>query len=66
MSTRTTINYFRLCFITVFRFGIHRTVFNFLYLQAQNLRKNVTRVEEDNESLMLQLKKMATKAKSNF
>lgn len=34
------------------------------YLQAQNLRKKVSRIEDDNESLVLQLKKMATKARS--
>ncbi|KAJ0182614.1 hypothetical protein K1T71_001983 [Dendrolimus kikuchii] len=32
--------------------------------EANNLRKTASRVEEDNESLLLQLKKMATKAKS--
>ncbi|XP_065208048.1 early endosome antigen 1 [Planococcus citri] len=32
--------------------------------EAQNLRKKVSRVEDDNESLLMQLKKMATKAKS--
>lgn len=33
-------------------------------LQAQTLRKKASRVEDDNESLVLQLKKMATKARS--
>lgn len=37
-----------------------------LYLQAQNLRKKVSRIEDDNESLVLQLKKMATQARSTF
>ncbi|KAL1492930.1 hypothetical protein ABEB36_011094 [Hypothenemus hampei] len=32
--------------------------------EAENLRKKVSRVEEDNESLVLQLKKMATRARS--
>ncbi|XP_062524628.1 myosin-2 heavy chain [Bombyx mori] len=32
--------------------------------EANNLRKTAARVEEDNESLLLQLKKMATKARS--
>ncbi|KAG6452368.1 hypothetical protein O3G_MSEX007594 [Manduca sexta] len=32
--------------------------------EANNLRKTASRVEEDNESLLLQLKKMATKARS--
>ncbi|KAF2885000.1 hypothetical protein ILUMI_21174 [Ignelater luminosus] len=32
--------------------------------EAQNLRKKASRIEDDNESLVLQLKKMATKAKS--
>lgn len=32
-------------------------------LQAENLRKKATRVEDENESLMMQLKKMATKAR---
>ncbi|XP_049826815.1 interaptin-like isoform X4 [Aethina tumida] len=32
--------------------------------EAQNLRNKVSRVEDDNESLVLQLKKMATKARS--
>lgn len=35
-----------------------------LCLQAQTLRKKASRVEDDNESLVLQLKKMATKARS--
>ncbi|KAJ8736451.1 hypothetical protein PYW08_007107 [Mythimna loreyi] len=33
-------------------------------LAANNLRKTASRVEDDNESLLLQLKKMATKARS--
>ncbi|XP_063899630.1 golgin subfamily A member 4 isoform X2 [Helicoverpa armigera] len=32
--------------------------------EANNLRKTASRVEDDNESLLLQLKKMATKARS--
>ncbi|XP_025831501.1 myosin heavy chain, cardiac muscle isoform isoform X2 [Agrilus planipennis] len=32
--------------------------------EAQNLRKKVSRIEDDNESLVLQLKKMATKTKN--
>ncbi|KYB29625.1 hypothetical protein TcasGA2_TC013627 [Tribolium castaneum] len=32
--------------------------------EAQNLRKKVSRIEDDNESLVLQLKKMATRARS--
>lgn len=32
--------------------------------EAENLRKKVLRIEDENESLMLQLKKMATKARS--
>ncbi|KAK4872284.1 hypothetical protein RN001_016408 [Aquatica leii] len=32
--------------------------------EAQNFRKKASRIEDDNESLVLQLKKMATKAKS--
>ncbi|KAB0800537.1 hypothetical protein PPYR_06277 [Photinus pyralis] len=32
--------------------------------EAQNLRKKTSRIEDDNESLVLQLKKMATKAKN--
>ncbi|KAK9708527.1 Protein SOGA [Popillia japonica] len=32
--------------------------------EAQNLRKKASRIEDDNESLVLQLKKMATKARS--
>lgn len=38
--------------------------FFLLFLQAQNLRKKASRIEDDNESLVLQLKKMATKARS--
>lgn len=38
--------------------------FLLLFLQAQNLRKKASRIEDDNESLVLQLKKMATKARS--
>jgi hypothetical protein len=37
------------------RFGI---------FQAESLRKKSSRVEEENESLMMQVKKMATKARS--
>lgn len=37
-----------------------------VFFQAANLRKKAARVEEDNDSLALQLKKMATKAKSMF
>lgn len=36
----------------------------FFFSQAQNLRKKVSRIEDDNESLVLQLKKMATQARS--
>ncbi|KAJ8986272.1 hypothetical protein NQ317_009982, partial [Molorchus minor] len=36
----------------------------FLNFQAQTLRKKVSRIEDDNESLVLQLKKMATRARS--
>ncbi|XP_030748386.1 uncharacterized protein PFB0765w isoform X3 [Sitophilus oryzae] len=32
--------------------------------EAENLRKKVSRIEDDNESLVLQLKKMATRARS--
>lgn len=32
--------------------------------QADTMRKKGTRVEDENESLMMQLKKMATKARS--
>lgn len=32
--------------------------------EAENLRKKVLRIEDENESLMVQLKKMATKARS--
>jgi hypothetical protein len=32
--------------------------------QAESLRKKGSRIEEENESLMMQLKKMATKARS--
>lgn len=39
------------------------TVYTVLF-QAASLRKKATRVEEENDSLVLQLKKMATKAKS--
>lgn len=34
------------------------------YFQAQTLRKKISRVEDDNDSLAMQLKKMATKARS--
>ncbi|KAJ8939977.1 hypothetical protein NQ318_006159 [Aromia moschata] len=34
--------------------------------EAQTLRKKVSRIEDDNESLVLQLKKMATRARSTF
>lgn len=33
-------------------------------LQAENLRKKVARVEDENDSLMMQLKKMATRSRS--
>lgn len=36
----------------------------FFSFQAQNLRKKASRIEDDNESLVLQLKKMATKTRS--
>lgn len=47
---------------------LSRTIsYLFLFLhQAGNLRKKATRVEDENESLMMQLKKMATKNKSEF
>lgn len=32
--------------------------------QAEHLRKKVTRFEDENESLMMQLKKMATRSRS--
>lgn len=32
--------------------------------EAESLRKKVLRIEDENESLMVQLKKMATKARS--
>lgn len=38
----------------------------YLTFQAQTLRKKVSRIEDDNESLVLQLKKMATRARSMF
>jgi hypothetical protein len=34
--------------------------------EAENLRKKSSRVDEENESLVMQLKKMATKAKSTL
>lgn len=34
--------------------------------EAESLRKKVLRIEDENESLMVQLKKMATKARSEF
>ncbi|KAG8224421.1 hypothetical protein J437_LFUL001371 [Ladona fulva] len=35
-----------------------------VYLQAQNLRQKLSRVEDDNESLVAQLKRMAAKSRS--
>lgn len=37
---------------------------NFCNFQAESLRKKSSRVEEENESLSMQVKKMATKARS--
>lgn len=34
--------------------------------EAESLRKKVLRIEDENESLMVQLKKMATKARSKL
>lgn len=34
--------------------------------EAESLRKKVLRIEDENESLMVQLKKMATKARSKW
>lgn len=34
--------------------------------QAEHLRKKVTRFEDENESLMMQLKKMATRSRSTI
>lgn len=34
--------------------------------EAESLRKKVLRIEDENESLMVQLKKMATKARSMY
>lgn len=34
--------------------------------EAESLRKKITRIEDENESLIVQLKKMATKARSEF
>lgn len=34
--------------------------------EAESLRKKVLRIEDENESLMVQLKKMASKARSKF
>lgn len=36
----------------------------FRIFQAESLRKKSSRVEEENESLMMQVKKMASKARS--
>lgn len=40
--------------------------FNFFYSQAESLRKKSSRVEDENESLIMQVKKMATKARSKL
>lgn len=32
--------------------------------QSENLRKKASRIEEENDAVMMQLKKMATKARS--
>lgn len=34
--------------------------------EAENLRKKVTRSEDENESLMIQLRKMASKGRSEY
>lgn len=53
-------------FIRLFYLTIIFSTLLCLFLQAQNLRKKVSRIEDDNESLVLQLKKMATRARSMF
>lgn len=47
-------------------FKIINFFFYCYWLQADSLRKKASRVEDENESLMMQLKKMATKARSMF
>lgn len=46
--------------MAILTFYIQSSAFQFLK-QAQSLRKKMSRIEEENESLVMQLKKMAMK-----
>lgn len=42
---------------------VSRRIILFVYSQAKGMRKKLSRLEEENETLQLQLNKMSTKAK---
>lgn len=45
--------------------NVFHLLVNRFSLQGDNLRKKSSRIEDENESLMMQLKKMATRSRSN-
>ena len=57
------INLLNVALVNCYSYWLKEVLFC-LILQAENLRKKVARMEDENDSLMMQLKKMATRSRS--